>query len=49
MKLLVVEDSERLRRSLGQGLQRAGFAVDLSGNGRAGLAYAEVNDYDVMM
>lgn len=49
MRLLVVEDSERLRRSLGQGLQRAGFAVDLSGDGREGLAYAEVNDYDVII
>jgi DNA-binding response OmpR family regulator len=49
MKLLVVEDSERLRRSLGQGLQRAGFAVDLTADGREGLAYAEVNDYDVII
>ena len=49
MKLLVVEDSERLRRSLGQGLQRAGFAVDLAADGREGLAYAEVNDYDVII
>ncbi len=49
MKLLVVEDSERLRRSLGQGLQRAGFAVDLTGDGQEGLAYAEVNDYDVII
>lgn len=49
MKLLVVEDSERLRRSLGQGLQRAGFAVDLTADGREGLAYASVNDYDVII
>lgn len=49
MKLLVVEDSERLRRSLGQGLQRAGFAVDLTANGREGLAYASINDYDVII
>lgn len=49
MKLLIVEDSERLRRSLGQGLQKAGFAVDLTADGREGLAYAEVNDYDVII
>ncbi|HWM92871.1 MAG TPA: response regulator transcription factor [Thermoanaerobaculia bacterium] len=49
MKLLVVEDSERLRRSLGQGLQRAGFAVDLTADGREGLAYAAFNDYDVII
>lgn len=49
MKLLVIEDSERLRRSLGHGLRRAGFAVDLTGDGREGLAFAEVNDYDVII
>ncbi|HEX5759497.1 MAG TPA: response regulator transcription factor [Thermoanaerobaculia bacterium] len=49
MKLLVVEDSERLRRSLGQGLRRAGFAVDLTADGEEGLAFAEVNDYDVIV
>lgn len=49
MKLLVIEDSERLRRSLGHGLRRAGFAVDLTADGREGLCYAEVNDYDVII
>ncbi len=49
MKLLVIEDSERLRRSLGHGLRRAGFAVDLTPDGREGLAYAEINDYDVIV
>jgi DNA-binding response OmpR family regulator len=49
MKLLVIEDSERLRRSLGHGLRRAGFAVDLAADGREGLASAEINDYDVII
>lgn len=49
MKLLVIEDSERLRRSLGLGLRRAGFTVDLTGDGAEGLAYAEVGDYDVVI
>jgi DNA-binding response OmpR family regulator len=49
MKLLVIEDSERLRRSLGHGLRRAGFAVDLTPDGREGLAYAEINEYDVII
>jgi DNA-binding response OmpR family regulator len=49
MKLLVIEDSERLRRSLGHGLRRAGFAVDLTGDGREGLAYAETIEYDVLI
>ena len=49
MKLLIIEDSERLRRSLGHGLTQAGFAVDLCADGREGLAFAEVNDYDVIV
>jgi DNA-binding response OmpR family regulator len=49
MKLLVVEDSERLRRSLGHGLTREGFAVDLAADGDEGLAFAEINDYDVII
>lgn len=49
MKLLVIEDSERLRRSLGRGLRRAGFVIDLAADGREGLAFAEVNKYDVIV
>lgn len=49
MKLLVIEDSERLRRSLGRGLKKAGYAVDLVGDGREGLDYARFNDYGVIV
>jgi DNA-binding response OmpR family regulator len=49
MKVLVIEDSERLRRSLSEGLSRTGFAVDLAADGPEGLAFAEVNDYDVIL
>lgn len=49
MKLLVVEDSERLRRSLAHGLTREGFAVDLAADGDEGLAFAEINDYDAIV
>ena len=49
MKLLVIEDSERLRRSLGRGLAKAGYAVDLAADGDAGLAFAETYDYDVVV
>ncbi len=49
MKVLVVEDSERLSRSLGQGLRKLGFAVDLAGDGESGLALAETYDYDVIV
>lgn len=49
MKLLVVEDSERLRRALLEGLRRCGFTVDVAGNGQEGLAFAQTNDYDVIL
>ena len=49
MKILIVEDSERLRRSLGEGLRKSGFAVDLASDGEEGLAFASAGDYDVVV
>jgi DNA-binding response OmpR family regulator len=49
VKLLVVEDSQRLSNALREGLRRLGFTVDLARNGRDGLAFAESNDYDVIV
>jgi len=49
VKILVVEDSQRLLRSLGQGLSKLGYAVDLVGDGENGLAFAETYDYDVIV
>ncbi|MHC4955702.1 MAG: response regulator transcription factor [Planctomycetota bacterium] len=49
MKVLVIEDSERLRRSLQHGLHRSGFAVDAVGDGEEGLAYARLGEYDVVL
>jgi len=49
MKLLIVEDSERLLRSLGTGLRRMGWAVDMLTDGAEGLEFARLNDYDVIV
>ena len=49
MRLLIVEDSDALRESLRVGLAREGFAVDVAADGRAGLAYARNNPYDVLV
>ena len=49
MKILIIEDSRRLRRALSMGLRKAGFKVDASGDGREGLWYAESFDYDVII
>jgi DNA-binding response OmpR family regulator len=49
MRLLLVEDSERLQRSLGAGLGEAGYALDITGDGEQGLWYAQSHDYDVII
>lgn len=49
MRLLVVEDSERLRRSLSEGLRRSGFTVDVAGDGVAALAQTRAEAYAVVV
>src|SRR4051794_22576139 len=49
VRVLLVEDSERLQRSLGTALRESGYAVDLTGSGADGLWKAESSDYDVII
>jgi two-component system copper resistance phosphate regulon response regulator CusR len=49
MRVLVVDDSERLRKALKEGLTRSGFTVDLAGDGAEGLNYLKTNAYDVVV
>jgi two-component system OmpR family response regulator len=49
MRLLVVEDEVRLAAALQRGLQAEGFAVDLAGDGEAGLELARHGGYDAMI
>ena len=49
MKVLIVEDSPLLRRSLEEGLRQAGYAVDSAADGRDGLWRAQSGDYDVIL
>jgi len=49
MRILIVEDSQRLRVSLSDGLRSAGYAVDAVGDGRQGLIYAKATDYDLII
>lgn len=49
MKVLVIEDSPRLLRSLGHGLRQLGYSVDLAADGREGFDYARFNDHDVIV
>lgn len=49
MKLLIIEDSERLRRSLSIGFDKLGYAVDSTGDGKEGLAYALSCNYNAII
>lgn len=49
MRLLIIEDSERLRQSLAGALRRTGYLVDLAGDGEEGLWLARSNPYDLIV
>jgi DNA-binding response OmpR family regulator len=49
MRVLVVEDSEKLRRSVMTALRRSGYAVDDCADGAQGLWQAEAVEYDVIV
>jgi two-component system OmpR family response regulator len=49
MRILLVEDEERLARSLTQALREAGYAVDTADNGTDGLYKARGTDYDAIV
>lgn len=49
MRVLVVEDSPRLQRSLAVALRHSGYAVDVASDGEDGLWQAEAHAYDVIV
>jgi len=49
MRILIVEDSRRLRESLCDGLRQGGYAVDAVGDGREGLIHAQTTQYDLIV
>lgn len=49
MRVLLIEDSKILARSVTTALRKAGYAVDASGDGTEGLWYAESHTYDVII
>jgi DNA-binding response OmpR family regulator len=49
MRVLVVEDHERLARAVAEGLRHEGMAVDLSLDGADALAHVAINRYDVVV
>ena len=49
MKILLVEDNERVAGFLMKGLGEAGHTVDHAGNGRDGLFLASSGSYDTII
>jgi two-component system OmpR family response regulator len=49
MKILLVEDNERVTQFVSKGLREAGHTVDNAGTGRDGLFLATTEHYDVMI
>lgn len=49
MRILLVEDSQRLARSVQTGLRKLGHAVDVVHDGAKGLSYARCNPYDLVL
>jgi DNA-binding response OmpR family regulator len=49
MRVLVVEDHQRLAAAIASGLRHEGMAVDLAFDGADALAHTAVNNYDVVV
>ena len=49
MNILVIEDNVLLGKSIKQGLEEAGFAVELALDGKAGLALAKSYSCDLII
>src|SRR6266536_1044956 len=49
MRLLIVEDEERLAATLARGLRAEGYAVDLAADGLEGLELATTNPYGAIV
>ncbi len=49
VKILLVDDEERIRRLLKMYLERENFSIDEAENGNQALSKALANDYDVIL
>ena len=49
MHLLLIEDSPRLQASIGRGLRKAGYALDIASDGEEGLWLAQSTEYDTII
>ncbi len=49
MRILLVEDDERIARFVAKGLRENSYAVDVAANGEDALYQAEINTYDLII
>jgi len=49
MRVLLVEDEDKIANAVKRGLELKGYAVDVVGDGDTGLSYAVDPDYDVII
>ena len=49
MKILVVDDEKRIAKSIKQGLEMDGYAVDIEHDGEDGYNAARADDYDLII
>ena len=49
MRILLIEDSPRLRKTLGESLSRMGHAVDTAADGNEGESMVRIHDYDAVI
>ena len=49
MRILLVEDKNRLREAIEKALRESGYAVDSTDNGKDGLWMATENTYDTIL
>lgn len=49
MRVLVVEDEKRIQDFLSRGLESAGYAVDVAGDGATAVEFVHVTEYDLVI
>ncbi|HEV8716189.1 MAG TPA: response regulator, partial [Candidatus Binatia bacterium] len=49
MRVLLIEDEQRLARYVKKGLEEHNFAVDIASDGETGLFSVSENEYDVIV
>jgi DNA-binding response OmpR family regulator len=49
MKILIIEDEQKIANALKQGLEQEGFAIDTAYTGTAGYDFASTENYDLII